>query len=71
MSRFPSLSGKDAVRVLEQFGFTVRRQHGSHVVLAKGTRRAVVPLHDELARGTVASILKSAGISVDQLRELM
>jgi predicted RNA binding protein YcfA (HicA-like mRNA interferase family) len=35
------------------------------------TRNAVVPLHKELALGTLRSILKQAGLSDDQFRALL
>lgn len=34
-------------------------------------RTVIVPLHRELARGTLASILRQAELSVDEFRELL
>jgi predicted RNA binding protein YcfA (HicA-like mRNA interferase family) len=31
----------------------------------------IVPLHKELKRGTMSSILKQAGLSADELRDLL
>jgi len=47
------------------------RQKGSHVSLRKGDRRTVVPLHDELAKGTLRDILNQCGLSRDDLLKLM
>lgn len=59
------------IRALERLGFVQARQRGSHVVMKKQTEQGeigcVVPLHNELAWGTVRSILKQAKVSEDEL----
>lgn len=47
------------------------RRKGSHVSLQKGEFRTVVPLHDELAKGTLIAILKQCGLSKEDLIELL
>jgi predicted RNA binding protein YcfA (HicA-like mRNA interferase family) len=58
---------------MERLGFTQVRQRRSHVVLkrsdASGTSGCVIPLHPELATGTLRGILKQAGISIEQFAE--
>ncbi len=70
MPRLPRVSGTEAVRALERLGFVQVRQRGSHVVLkrahAEGISGCVIPLHAELAIGTLRSILKQAGIAVEE-----
>jgi predicted RNA binding protein YcfA (HicA-like mRNA interferase family) len=63
MPRLPRISGQDAIRVLERMGFHRARQRGSHVVMRRGVRGCVIPLHNELAAGTLRGILRQAGIS--------
>lgn len=62
MPNLPHLSGREVIRVLERLGFVQVRQRGSHVVMKKSTTEGsvgcVVPLHDEVALGTLHSILK-------------
>jgi predicted RNA binding protein YcfA (HicA-like mRNA interferase family) len=61
------VSGKDTIRALERMGFVKTRQRGSHVVLKKmpgGNVGCVVPLHRELAIGTLRGILKQAGVAL-------
>lgn len=63
------ISGKDAIRALERLGFVRIRQRGSHVIMKKmpeGDVGCVVPLHRELAVGTLRGILKQAGVSPEQ-----
>lgn len=69
----PVVSGRRLVKVLEAEGWEVARQRGSHVRLHKDGRRIalVVPLHRELKKGTVAGILRDAGIQPDDLRRLL
>lgn len=69
--KLPILSGAELVAVLKKDGFEVVRQKGSHVSLQKEIYRTVVPLHDELAKGTLLGIMKQCGLSKDQLLDLL
>ncbi len=70
MPKLPRVSGAEAIRALEQLGFIQARQRGSHVVLKrvgpKNTTGCVVPLHAELAAGTLRGILKQAGVRAEE-----
>jgi predicted RNA binding protein YcfA (HicA-like mRNA interferase family) len=70
MPKPPRVSGKDTIRALERLGFLQIRQQGSHIILKKQTPNGeigcVVPLHRELALGTLKSILKQAGIGLNE-----
>jgi predicted RNA binding protein YcfA (HicA-like mRNA interferase family) len=70
MPKLRRVSGQDAIRVLEQLGFVQVRQRGSHVVLKRQTPEGevgcVVPLHRELAIGTLRGILKQARVTPDE-----
>jgi predicted RNA binding protein YcfA (HicA-like mRNA interferase family) len=59
------------VRALERLGFSVIRQAGSHVRLAQGDRRVTVPMHRNLVVGTLQSILRQAGISLDEFQNVL
>jgi predicted RNA binding protein YcfA (HicA-like mRNA interferase family) len=73
MPRLPRVSGAEVIRALERLGFNQVRQRGSHVVLkrtdAKGAVGCVVPMHAELATGTLRGILKQATVSVEEFTE--
>lgn len=66
MPKLPVLSGADVVKMLERLGFEQVRQRGSHVVMRKGSVGAVVPLHKELKTGTLAGIVRQAGLAQDE-----
>jgi predicted RNA binding protein YcfA (HicA-like mRNA interferase family) len=66
MVELKRVSGKAVIRALERLGFVQTRQRGSHVVLKKMPEAVigcVVPLHHELAVGTLRGILKQGGVS--------
>jgi predicted RNA binding protein YcfA (HicA-like mRNA interferase family) len=64
------VSGQEAIRSLERLGFVLVRQRGSHVVLKKQTPEGdlgcAVPLHHELAVGTLRGILRQARVTPDE-----
>ena len=66
MPKLPVLSGADVIKALEQLGFAQVRQRGSHVVLRRGSTGTVVPLHREVKTGTLAGILRQAGVTQDE-----
>jgi predicted RNA binding protein YcfA (HicA-like mRNA interferase family) len=68
----PTISGADAARALERAQFQRISQRGSHLKLRHADGRTViVPLHRELARGTLGSILRQAGLTADELAALL
>ncbi|HEY1439065.1 MAG TPA: type II toxin-antitoxin system HicA family toxin [Casimicrobiaceae bacterium] len=71
MPSLPRVSGAQTIRALEKLGFVVTRQRGSHTVLRRGASGCVVPNHRELKTGTLAGVLKQAGISAEQFIEAL
>ena len=75
MPNLPHLSGRKVIRVLERLGFVQVCQRGSHVVMKRSTTEGsvgcVVPLHDEVALGTLHSILKQARVTADDFIKVM
>jgi predicted RNA binding protein YcfA (HicA-like mRNA interferase family) len=75
MPKLPVISGKELVRALKKAGFVEVRRKGSHVslqkVTAEKTFKTVVPLHKELAKGTLLDILHQTGLNKDELIELL
>ncbi len=73
MPKLTRISGQEAIRALERLGFVRVRQRGSHVILKRQTREGevgcVVPLHRELAIGTLQGILKQAKVTPEEFVE--
>ncbi len=72
MSRLPVCSGQEALRALRKLGYEIDHQTGSHIILRHpSTRRLTVPNHRELAKGTLRSLIREAGITKEQFVELL
>jgi predicted RNA binding protein YcfA (HicA-like mRNA interferase family) len=68
----PVVSGQQVVSALLKDGFNQTSQRGSHVKLRDTNGKVViVPMHKELARGTLSSILRQSGLDVSKFIELL
>ena len=63
----PVLRPEQVIRGLEGNGFVFVKQRGSHRKYKKGGRTVIVPMHYEVAKGTLMSILEQAGLTLEQL----
>lgn len=70
-SKYPVLSPKDIIRILEQFGFEFISQKGSHMKYSNGKNIVIIPNHSEIAKGTLKSILFMANINLDEFLKHM
>jgi len=66
MPKLPRIGSRECLAALQELGFVIVRQKGSHIVLRCGNRGCVVPNHKEIRIGTLSGILKQAGVSVDE-----
>ena len=73
MTKLPRVSGGECVAALGRAGFVFKRQEGSHIILRRNDRFAqvVVPNHRELDRGTLRSIIRDAGLTIEQFDALL
>lgn len=76
MPKLPILSGKEMIKILGKIGFVHIRTSGSHAILNKqdavrGKITLPVPLHPELAKGTLKSIMNQAGLELEDLLKIM
>lgn len=74
MTRLPTLRPKEIVSALKRAGFVEQHQKGSHLYLWHPQRNLVttVAIHgDDLPRPVMKQILKQAGLSEDEFRELL
>ena len=74
MSKLPIVSGADAIRAFCRIGYEIDRQRGSHVILRHASppfRRLVVPNHKVLAKGTLRSLIREAGLTPEEFARLI
>jgi len=66
MPQLPVMSGREVVRVFEKHGWEIARQRGSHIVMVKAGENVTlsIPDHKEVAKGTLRSLIRSAGMTV-------
>lgn len=63
----PVLKPEQVIKVIEKNGFRFVKQKGSHRKYKRDGKTVIIPMHYELAIGTLTSILEQAGISLDDL----
>ena len=71
MGHLPVISGRECRRALERAGFVFDRQVGSHMVMERGAVSVPVPNHRELKKGTLANIIRRAGMTVEEFTSLL
>lgn len=68
--KLPAVSGKQVIAALEKDGWYVKRVRGSHHVLRHPSISDAIPVpvhgNRPIKRGTLASILRAAGMSRDE-----
>ena len=73
--KLPVISGTALIRALGTFGYVTVRQKGSHVRLRHSSDPqrlpVTVPLHTEIAPGTLRRVLRDAAITVEELRSAL
>lgn len=64
----PVVSGREVVRVFESLGWQIMRQSGSHIVMVKEGEMATLSVPDdrEIAKGTLRSLIRAAGLTVSE-----
>lgn len=74
MHKLPSLTPQEVIKILEKKGFILERTKGSHQIFRHPETRkmVVIPYHKkDLPRGTLLEILKQAGISKEEIEEMV
>jgi predicted RNA binding protein YcfA (HicA-like mRNA interferase family) len=70
LPKIPGINHLDAVRALGKAGFAVVRQ-GGHIVMSNGARIVTIPRHNPVNAFTLGGIVRDAGLTVEQFRELL
>ena len=73
MGKLGNISGKEAAKAFRKAGWETIGQVGSHLVMTRQGERAnlSIPQHKELSVGTLRSLIRAAGLSVDQFFDLL
>jgi predicted RNA binding protein YcfA (HicA-like mRNA interferase family) len=74
MSKFPAISGKQLIAVLNKLGFEVVRIKGSHHFLRHAdSRSTVVPIHagETLGPGLLSKVLRDCELTREQVRAFL
>ena len=70
MGKIPGIAHLRAVKALERAGFGIARQ-GKHIVMTDGTRIVTIPRHNPVHSITMGTIVRGAGLTIDEFRLLL
>ena len=70
MPKLPGNFHFRAVRALEKAGFWIARQ-GKHTTMTDGTRILTIPRNNPINVFTMAGIVKDAGLTIEEFKELL
>ena len=70
MPNLPGVNHLAAVRALEKAGFWVARQ-GKHIVMTDRSRIITIPRHNPINAITMGNIVRDAGLTNDDFRNLL
>lgn len=67
-SALPVMSGREVVHIFESLGWEAVRQAGSHIIMTKDRELVTlsVPDHREVSKGTLRSLIRAAGLTVEE-----
>jgi predicted RNA binding protein YcfA (HicA-like mRNA interferase family) len=73
MTKLPQVTGEQVVKALRKVGFALNRWHGSHAIMERWGEIISVPCHGSRAikKGILIGIIKDAGLTVNEFRELL
>ena len=70
MARLSGVNHLDAVRALQKAGFWIKRQ-GKHIIMTDGSRIVTVPRNNPINAITMGTIVRGAGLTIDEFRKLL
>jgi len=75
MTHLPEITGSKLIRILKKDGWTIKSQKGSHVKLVKKNvmHFIIVPVHAKgtIPKGTLANIIKDAGLTIEKFIKMI
>jgi len=70
MPRLPGVNHLHAVKAFQKAGFVIIRQ-SKHIVKARANRIIVIPRHNPIQALTMGSIIRDAGLNIEEFKELL
>jgi len=70
MPKLPGLNHKKAVKAFEKSGFYVARKR-KHITMTNGVRIITIPRSNPVDAYTMAGIIKDAGMTVEEFKEVL
>lgn len=70
MPRIPGIPHLRAVAAFERAGFRIVRQ-GKYIIMSNGTRTIVIPRANPVHAVTMGIIVRDAGLTVEQFKNLL
>jgi predicted RNA binding protein YcfA (HicA-like mRNA interferase family) len=70
MPKLPGVNHLRAVKALQKAGFQIDRQ-SKHIFMSKGAVKVVVPRNNPVDAYTMAGIVRAAGLTIEEFKELL
>jgi hypothetical protein len=70
LPKVPGINHLDAVRAFEKAGFWIARQ-SKHILMTNGQRILTISRHNPVNAFTMGGLVRDAGLTVEQFRELL
>ena len=70
MPKLPGINHKRAIKAFEKANFRVIRQ-GKHISMTDGERVIIIPRANPINSYTMAGIVKDAGLTIAEFKELL
>jgi len=70
MGKLPGIHHLPAIKAFQKAGFEVIRQSG-HIVMSDGFKTIVIPRNNPVNAFTMGGIVKDAGLTIEQFRNLL
>jgi len=70
MGALPGVQHLQAIRALQKIGFEIKRQ-SKHIVMSDGVHSVTIPRNNPINAFTMGTIIKGAGLTIEQFRQLL
>ena len=67
---FTDVSSQRAIKAFQKTGFWISKSGGKHIGMTDGTRKITIPRHKRLNPYTLKSIIRDAGLTDEEFKQL-